>query len=102
MPKLLKRVQRALWEKASAFHWGMTIIACLGACLGLPLGLGEIRGREADFSATPRTVELSVAPVEMTTLGDLGGEMTDCWRLWLEYRCSGAGNQRALTVSFSG
>src|SRR3979490_2119629 len=98
MPKRLKRVQRALWEKASAFHWGMTIIACLG----LPLGLGGIRGREADFSATPRTVGLSVAPVAIPTLGDLGGEMTDCWRLWLEYRCSGAVNQRALTVSFSG
>ena len=41
MPKRLKRVQRALWEKASAFHWGMTIMACLG----LPfwrLGMGGV------------------------------------------------------------
>ena len=48
MPKRLKRVQRALWEKASAFHWGMTMMACLGlpSCVvrvrGVPAGVDDV------------------------------------------------------------
>ena len=51
MPKRLKMVQSALWEKASAFHWGMTIMACLGlpALLcgvgGVPAGVDDGRFR---------------------------------------------------------
>src|SRR5882757_9638781 len=29
-PKRLKMEQSALWLKASAFHWGMTMMACFG------------------------------------------------------------------------
>src|SRR5438874_6781762 len=102
MPKRLKRVQSALWEKASAFHWGMTIMACLGASLSLPLGLFGVRGREADFSTPPRTVRLSAAPVEMTVVGEFGIEMSDCGPRRFPYLGSGAGNQRGLAVALSG
>src|ERR1700691_3717581 len=49
-PKRLKTEQRALWLKASAFHCGMTIIACFGLPAILAGGAGNQRALTRSFS----------------------------------------------------
>ncbi len=86
MPKRLNISQRALWEKASAFHWGMTMMACLG------------RPRWFDgWVRVPAGVDLIVFRVRG---GDGGGEAEElgglelagggwCWRSASWARVSG-------------